>query len=228
MSKTGQMYDWITNSFNPIGGECPHICSYCYVKKFRFPSLKEKYSGPPRLYENELKRNLGKDKFWFVGSCLDMFANDIPPEWISKTLEHCRKFNNKYLFQTKNPGGLLFWLNNLPLNAIVGTTIETNRRYPQMGNAPWPMLRAHYMEIISKFKDTMVTVEPVMRFDLMNLVELAKQCNPEWVNIGADSQKSKLIEPNGKEVRELINELEKFTKVKVKKNLKRLYENETN
>lgn len=220
MSKTGQMYDWITNSFNPIGGECPHMCSYCYVKKFRFPSLKEKYSGPPRLYENELKRNLGKDKFWFVGSCLDMFAKDIPLGWIVNTLIHCRKFKNKYLFQTKNPMAIMDYM--LPPNSIVGTTIETNRKYPQMGHTLSPQKRVRYMNRISYEYKTMVTIEPVIQFDLMELVELVERCNPEWVNIGADSQKSNLPEPPAKKIEQLIIELKKFTEVKIKPNLKRL------
>lgn len=71
------MYDWVTETWNPVGGACPHNCSYCFAKSFKRPSLKKKYSGEPRLYESELKRNLGKDKIWFVGSCFDIWAEDL-------------------------------------------------------------------------------------------------------------------------------------------------------
>ncbi len=53
---TGNMYDWIKNTFNPLGGACPHKCEYCFAQNFRFPASKAKYSGPPRLYEKEGKK----------------------------------------------------------------------------------------------------------------------------------------------------------------------------
>ena len=31
---TGNMYEFITHTWNPIVGECYHKCSYCYVKKY--------------------------------------------------------------------------------------------------------------------------------------------------------------------------------------------------
>jgi len=225
MPKKGNMYDWVNDSFNTIGGECPHKCSYCYVKKFRFPALRKKYSGEPRLYENELKRNLGRNKIWFVGSCFDLFADGVEDVWIAKTLEHCRSFpDNKYLFQTKNPGGMYDWIDEFPKNSIIGTTIETNRFYADyMGKAPLPQNRAFFMKKIADAGFvTMVTIEPIIAFKLDFLVDLVRQCHPQWVNIGADSQKSGLPEPTGIEVEALIAELKKFTEVKIKKNLRRL------
>ena len=67
LKQNGNMYNWITKTWNPLGGACPHMCEYCYAQNFRFPVLKKKYSGPPRLYENELKKNLGCDNFIFSG-----------------------------------------------------------------------------------------------------------------------------------------------------------------
>jgi len=76
--------------------------------------------------------------------------------------------------------------------------------------------------ILSEYFKVMVTIEPIMQFDLKYLVDLVRQCRPQWVNIGADSQKSGLPEPTGIEVEALIAELKKFTEVKIKKNLRRL------
>lgn len=28
------MYDFVTHTWNTIKGECPHDCSYCYMKKW--------------------------------------------------------------------------------------------------------------------------------------------------------------------------------------------------
>lgn len=221
---SGNMYDWITDSFNPVGGECPHKCHYCYARNFRFPFLKEKYSGPPRLFENELKRNLGKNKFWFLGSCFDIFAESNPTEWILKTLDHCRDFNNRYLLQSKNPQGIYDLRRYLPCNSVLGTTIETNHSYPEMGNAPDIVDRVFAMFLLKSLKfKTIITIEPIMDFDLDKLVEIIKICNPTWVNIGANTNKKvKLPEPPPEKVKDLIEALKEFTEVKIKPNLKRL------
>lgn len=31
----GNMYNFITHTWNPIKGKCWHDCSYCYMKKFK-------------------------------------------------------------------------------------------------------------------------------------------------------------------------------------------------
>ena len=46
----------------------------------------------------------------------------------------------------------------------------------------------------------------------------------KFVSIGADSGKNNLPEPPSQKLKALIDELEKFTEVRVKKNLKRLLE----
>ncbi len=38
----GNMYEWITHTWNTIKGECYHDCSYCYMKKWGKPKLKLK------------------------------------------------------------------------------------------------------------------------------------------------------------------------------------------
>ena len=90
------MYEFVTHTWNTIKGACPHDCSYCYMKRWG-------KQNPDRFDEKELKTDLGNGNFIFVGSSCDMFADDIPETWILRTLEHCFKYNNRYLFQTKNP-----------------------------------------------------------------------------------------------------------------------------
>lgn len=220
----GNMYDWISGTWNPIGGCCPHRCEYCYVNNFRFPALKKKYSGARRLYENEFKKNLGKGKFWFVGSCFDIFADGIPIKWIIDILEHCRKYNNRYLFQSKNPQRIYNARHWLPADVVLGTTIETNRCYLEMGLTPDIKNRAWGMYLLNScgYK-TIITLEPLIDFDLDKLVDIITTCHPTWVNIGANTNtKIKLLEPSPKKIKELISKLKKITKVKIKPNLKRL------
>lgn len=213
----GNMYNFITHTWNPIKGKCYHDCSYCYMKRWG----KQK---PVMLDEKEFKTDLGKDNFIFVGSSCDMFAEDIPNDWILRTIEYCYRFDNKYLIQTKNP----IKFNNLVLrgeplkNIILCTTIETNRYYNQMGNTEKPYNRAANLRKAGFFIPVYLTVEPVMDFDLKPFIDLIKLANPKQVNIGADSGNNNLPEPPKEKIQELIKELEKFTKVKLKKSLNRL------
>jgi len=53
-------------------------------------------------------------------------------------------------------------------------------------------------------------------------VEMIKTCGAIQVNVGADSGNHHLPEPPKEKILELISELKNFTKVHLKKNLKRL------
>lgn len=208
----GNMYEFVTYTWNTVKGTCYHNCSYCYMKRWG-------KQQPARYDEKEIKTNLGFRNFIFVGSSIDLFSNDIPKEWIQKTLDHCMKFDNHYLFQTKNPSRLSEF--ELPTNSVVCTTIETNRVYREiMGNSPLPTDRSIGMSKINLPK--YVTIEPILDFDLNELLELISECNPIQVNIGADSGNNNLPEPSKEKVLKLIDELSKFTKVEQKKNLKRI------
>jgi hypothetical protein len=175
-----------------------------------------------RFDSKELKTDLGNGNFIFIGSSNDLFAENINSEWIKTTLLYCSKFGNKYLFQSKNPANILHYKDELPVNSVICTTIETNRYYPEiMCNSPKPELRAKAMSKLGMF-DRYVTIEPIMDFDLQELVGLIKLCDPIQVNIGADSSSKHLPEPSKVKLLELIEELKTFTKVEQKKNLTRL------
>lgn len=213
------MYDFVTHTWNTVKGECFHDCSYCYMK--RWGKLK-----PVRFDEKELKTDLGTGNFIFVGSSCDMWAKDIPDHWIRKTLKHMEQFDNKYLLQTKNPERVLDFIDCSVISdkCIVCTTIESDSYYPEiMNNSPEPMQRSLAMQELSECIDTYVTIEPIMDFHLEHLVQMIKRCNPKQVNIGADSGNHKLPEPSPEKVSMLVKELEKFTVIARKTNLKRLF-----
>jgi DNA repair photolyase len=225
MNKTkGNMYPFITATWNPLAGACPHGCSYCSTNKLmRYDSIKAKYSGLPRLDEKQLT-NLGKGNFIFVCAQNDLFAKGISTDIILPILHHCAKFDNKYLFQTKNPDNVLDFINHPAIKkSVICTTIESDMFYPDiMCNTPQPMQRSMAMDKMSRIVDTYVTIEPIMDFHLEHFVQMIHRCNPKQVNIGADSGKNNLPEPSKEKVLQLIAELEKFTKVVQKSNLKRL------
>ena len=149
------MYDFVTHTWNVIKGKCEHDCIYCYMKQFKQNSI--------RFDEKELKADLGKNNFIFVGSSTDMWAENIPCDWIQKIIIKCSEKNsNTYLFQSKNPKR--FINQYMPSNIILGTTIETNRSY-NISKAPSIIERIKAM-INLKYAKKMITIEPILDFDI--------------------------------------------------------------
>ena len=68
----------------------------------------------------------------------------------------------------------------------------------------------------------MVSIEPIMDFDLRDFLCMLQDIKPEFVSIGADSKNNNLIEPSSKKINELIYHLKEFTRIIIKKNLNRL------
>ena len=213
----GNMYEFVTHTWNTVKGECPHGCTYCYMKRWGKQS-------PMRFDESELKTDLGSGNFIFVGSSCDLFAKDVPEEWILKTLRKCHDYNtNQYLFQTKNPARVLEFNHHVFRQSVICTTLESDMCYPDiMKKSPQPVERALAMREISRHARTYITIEPILEFNLDFFVSMIKICNPHQVNIGADSGGNNLPEPSYKEVMALIKELNKFTTVVNKTNLNRL------
>jgi len=105
------------------------------------------------------------------------------------------------------------------MDVVFGTTIESNR-YSTFSKAPSPLMRKQAIQGIKLPK--MVSIEPVMDFDIDILIDWVRQIAPEFVSIGADSKRHNLPEPTPDKVLALIEELSKITIVKVKDNLRRL------
>lgn len=215
----GNMYKFVSHTWNPIQGKCLHDCTYCYMK--RSPQYCE-----PKFKEFEMSEPL-KGKSIFIGSSTDMFAENIPSEWISKILNHCQEEYKKgncssFLLQSKNPKRFLEFINHpIMERCVLCSTIETNRFYPDsMNNAPKIEDRVEAMEEIAKQgRATMVTAEPLMQFDLEIMLEYIKRCQPKVVNIGRNTRREiELPEPTKEEVQQLIFGLKNFTKVHVKDN----------
>jgi DNA repair photolyase len=224
---TNNMYDWVAKCRpNFIGGQCPHNCKYCHVKDSPWPNVRKKYTGKIRLFEDEFKKPLKSDngKPIFIGSCFDMWADAVPDDMILRVLYHLRKFDNQYVFQTKNTRRFNEFLSMFHKSDILGTTIESNdyEFLKKMSLAPGALNRAKMLSF--RFMDyrKFVTIEPVLQFNLENLVQIIRIAEPTWVNIGADSKGHNLPEPSWPKVQALIAELSKFTKVHQKSNLERL------
>jgi len=211
--RKGDMYKFVGYTWNPIKGKCLHNCSYCYMKQIN-PN-----ANPPRLAE--YGRSI------FIGSSTDMFAEDIPSEWIARVLDYCHQNSNMllpnaYLLQSKNPKRFLEFINHPIMERVIFcTTIETNRFYLEiMNKAPRIEERVEAMEEIARLgRSTMVTAEPLMQFDREEMVSFIRRCSPKLVNIGRNScRRIVLPEPTQEEVQQLIAELKSFANVNVKDN----------
>lgn len=125
----GNMYPHVTHTYNIVKGKCFHDCSYCYMKMINENQKDE------HIDNDEFKTDLTKDKYIFIGSGIDLFAENISSDWIRRCLDKCYEANNnlfgegnKYLFQSKNPKRFLEFIDHPVFeNSVICTTIESNR-----------------------------------------------------------------------------------------------------
>ncbi len=231
----GNMYSFFNQppyrgcTWNPIKGLCKHNCLYCFaIRMFK----QYKWNKDFRLDEKCMKENLGKKNYIFVGSSTDMWSKEVKGEWIEDVLEYCKLFpENRYFFQSKNPERFIYYSDRgkFPDNTILTTTIETdNQDHINQVSMTVPTIesRAKSMNklIHNHNGKMMLTIEPIMDFDIEKFLFIIEMVHPSQINIGADSGNNKLPEPPKEKIAELITELRKFTTVHLKSNLKRLYD----
>jgi len=230
---TGNMYDFVTHIWNPVKGNCGYDCSYCYVKRIakRFGKKQHDLS----INMEDLNANLGSGNHIFVCSTCDLFftsncfkrhCSGILNMTIEKMFETTKLYpGNKYLWHTKNPARALEFQDLFEERDMLCVTIESDRHYAEISQAPSPFER---LEALWEWrKPWMLTMEPVMDFGAgglgMMMLEFVKDNMPVQVNIGADSGRNNLPEPSPEKLRTLIDWLEsKGIPVHLKKNLGRL------
>jgi hypothetical protein len=176
----------------------------------------------PRLDLDEIRRGgHGNGNIIFVGSGIDLFAPTINGVCTQESINACI-YDNTYFFQSKNPGGFEYY--NFPANTILCTTIETNRYYAEiMGTCPRPQNRYHNFLSLKTNCKKMVTIEPVLDFDLTIMFDWMVKINPIQINIGADSGNNHLPEPSKEKLVTFINLLKEHgLNVFLKPNLNRI------
>ena len=216
-----KMFDLGTLSWNPLGGGCPYNCIYCWsmgekglVKRYKM----KKYQGPPRLMEKEFK-TFKEGEFVFVQDMSDLLAETVPKECIERILEHAKKFpKTTFLLLTKNPERYWEFKDRIPSNCICGATVETNRdkEYRKISRAPLPTERLVAMRLLRNDVRKMISIEPIMDFDLDDFVNEIEAIRPSFVYIGYDNYNYGLSEPLLPKTKELVTELQGFTEVRTK------------
>jgi hypothetical protein len=137
------------------------------------------------------------DKAVFVCSCGDMTFST--KGFVQKVLQAMRRDRRKgrvFFLQSKNPACLKQYLNLIPQNTYLLTTLETNRDvgYSNFSAAPLPSQR--YKDFLSlNWDKKIVTVEPIMDFDLDPFARMIVSINPEAVFIGYNSGQNRYPVP---------------------------------
>lgn len=215
----GQMYNWVSHVWSPIRG-CSHQCSYCYVRKSGdLPEI-------PVLNAEDFP-DLGRGRTIFVGHMCDMFSAATRDEDIYTVLNHCRAFDNEYVFQTKNLRRLLTfaYADRLPTRRIIGTTVETNRAdlIAEVSKAPPPSERIALIREAAKTSHMFITIEPILDFDVDEFAQMIWNSPMDFVNIGADSKGHGLKEPSKEKLLKFISLLQKAgVEIRAKENLERI------
>jgi DNA repair photolyase len=228
--------------WSPLVNGCWHQCTYCYAKK-RGEISGTKWGNKPRWSKDTRfaedgsieSPSLPAEKI-FVCHTTDLFSENIDDLVVEKVISHCYtewlsndSMNMKLIFQTKNPERMsmfahLFRMFNKQA-LMFGTTIETNRLYQGISNAPPVQERSLALSSFVKSNgyESFVTVEPIMDFDTQDMVSLVSAPSPSKVWIGADSKDSRLIEPGAIKVNNLaITLIRRGIRVGFKSNITRI------
>lgn len=213
MAKQKNMYELSVKQWNPHVG-CNHECKYCgssfqaQLKRYGKKNCQLCYNFEPHGHQSRLTQSLPKTSYMqFIFTSASGDIASCPTDFLEKIIGRIEKDPGKnFLIQSKDPS--TFNRVVFPSNVILGTTIETNRDslYEGIAKAPSPSQRFEdFAKVDHPLK--MVTIEPVIDFDLDTMVEWMKKIKPCMVWLGYDSKKNNLPEPELKKVRELHWEL---------------------
>lgn len=224
LNKTkGNMYQDVDYTANPIRGECYCKCDYCYIRNSYIMS--QHYQGQPRLINSfdGFPENKGRI---FVGSGIDMFAPNVQKRDIIKVLKAASQAEgNEYLFQTRFLRNIPNFIKYIDMDRMMfGTTIESGKTYTTT-KAPSPQDRLLNAWIVSRYYNlrSMISVEPIMDFDVNSFTGAIISSQPEYVSIGADSGNNNLDEPPKNKVLDFISKLKKASiETRIKPNLERI------
>lgn len=132
-----------------------------------------------------------------------------------------------FFLESKEPSNFVRFIDDLPRNVLLSTTIETNRPYNGISKAPVPYKRFEsFKDLFEPFKNLFdepgglsnkhLSIEPVMDFDLSQFESMIRQINPVIVSMGYDNYNCNLPEPEPEKFYQLASELQEYTQVEFK------------
>ncbi len=188
-----RMYDE-TKTWNPFKG-CGFDCTYC-VPTFKRQAKRQKhncqlcYEYKPHEHPERLVKIPSSDTIFVCGNSDISFCD---PHYAVQIIETIKLHNQRcpyktYYLQSKRPEYLHQFLGMLPENVILVTTLETNRDegYYRVSKAPVPSER--YRQFLAlNYPRKVVTIEPMLDFDVDEFADWIITLNPEYVWLGYNS-----------------------------------------
>ena len=203
-------------TWNPFKG-CEFDCIYCrpsfqQQSKRQMHLCRSCYEYVPHCHRKRLVKIPSADIVFVSGNGdLAFCPSDFIPEIIAAIRNHNRRCSYKtYYFQSKQPECLEPFIEQLPSNVILVTTLETNRDsgYGQFSKAPPPTERFQQFKSLKHLRKV-VTIEPVMDFDLRIFSQWIISIHPEYVWLGLNSrpQQVQIPEPTIYKLRTFVSVL---------------------
>ena len=182
-------------TWNPFSG-CRFGCIYC-EPSFQRQAKRQKrtcqqcYEYVPHYHLERLTR-IPSAKIVFVCGNGDLSFCD--PAYTRRIIASIKAHNRRcpyktYYFQSKRPEYFNQFLGELPGNIVILTTLETNRDqgYGEVSKAPVQSVR--YEQFLAlDWPRNVLTIEPVMDFDLDVFTSWITALRPEYVWLGFNSK----------------------------------------
>lgn len=213
------MYDG-TATWNPFKG-CGFDCVYCkpsfqrQSKRWGKNNCEKCYKYEPHFHPERLDRIPSADIIFVGGSSdISFCSTENIMKIIDAIKDHNPRKDKTYYFQSKNPVTFKRFMNYLPDNCVLLTTLETDkhfftggRNYSDYSEAPTPLKRVIEFSPLD-YPRKVVTVEPVMEFST-NFDTVIEGINPEYVWLGYNTKPGQvqLPEPSEQDVKKLISDL---------------------
>jgi protein gp37 len=201
-----RMFKSIDKTWNLTVG-CVHDCLYCWARrqaKRQKHRCKNCYKFVPHVH---LNRPVPHGRRIFVCSMGDAWCSGFSDKIISQILKLLELYPERtFLNCTKNPSRYQGFIDIIPKNCLLGTSIETNRDniIRNLSKAPLPSKRFEAMAMLD-YPHKFLSVEPIMDFDLPILLGWIKDIKPELCEIGYNNYPTfKLTEPPLSKTQELI------------------------
>ncbi len=210
------MYALSIKQWNPFEG-CEHDCEFCKTSFQAQAKRRGKgtlcYQFVPHQHRERLGRHMPRTGYGqYIFTCSNGDIAFCEPAYLDEILDVVQQWPDRtFLLQTKDPRVFLDIerRRRLPRNVLAGITLETNRDagYDAISKAPPPSQRyAAFLEV--RHPQKMVTIEPVLDFDLPALLEWVLAIHPRIVWLGYNSKKKPVLpEPDLDKVKELYWQL---------------------
>jgi len=201
-------------TWNPLIGcvfHCYHGACWARIYASRWKCDKCKKFIPHVHLERFDVSKFKRGEVVFAGSMTDIFCGEYHRRVLDQFFSVCRSRSDiRWFFETKNPAAWIVhgWLDFVPNNAIISSTIETdvNRISRRISLAPVVSERIRAMREIP-WRDKHISIEPVVWFSSDFADKLLSIPNLRVVSIGYDNWRAHLPEPTDREVDLLIKTL---------------------